>query len=445
MPRLMEMTHPSKKSKREDSRSANAAAAMEMEAADRGQVAAPETEVLGNNKLTESILGFLGYKDIMKSRICCRHFRDAARNTLVPWSDDCTRSYLRETQFLIQNVKNYKAMVAMTTALPNLQQMKIWDIYEGRKEHRYCDGEVPDEKRAAKTAKKAAHDIQMVSNFRQLRHLSISSTQLNGRYPVFFNFPLLQKLEIKYCSSMKGDLKMLKGLPSLKELTVSQTPLLTGNIKSLAVLKNTLEKVNLRYCSKIEGDFKDLADFPLLKSLSLPDSKKITGDLRDVGEDEFPVLECCLELGKGVVGSQYHEFQRISDVPCVAAAIHRLKQRDSFISNLKMLSWKLSRDSPEWYDSSGESGHPSSPFSIDFVQAGSRVGWRWKSSYRYNRGTNSCEINWLDPEPDRESSDYEDYTRELQSLQEDIFCFEGYHQPPSQDEYKRLCEEYYGI
>ena len=58
---------------------------------------------------------------------------------------------------------------------------------------------------------------------------------------------------------------------------------------------------------------------------------------------------------------------------------------------------------------------------------------------------NSCEINWLGPEPDRENSGYEVYDQELQSMQEDIFCFEGYHQPPAQDDYKRLCEEYYGI
>lgn len=245
---------------------------------------------------------------------------------------------------------------------------------------------------------------------------------------------------------MKGDLKMLNGLPSLKELSVSQTPL-TGNIKSLAVLKNTLERVDMPYCREIEGDFKDLADFPLLKYLNFHNTSLVTGDLRDIGENDFPMLEY-LDLGKGVVGSTLHQFQRISDVPTVAAAIHRLKQRDPpFISNLKMFCWSLSRDSPEWYASNGERGHPSSPFSIGFVQVGTRVGWRWKSNvgYMYGYGTNACEINWLDPEPDRESNDYEVYTRESQSLQEDIYCFEGYHQPPSQDEYKRLCEEYYGI
>eukprot|EP00985_Skeletonema_marinoi_P005930 scaffold2572_cov75-Skeletonema_marinoi.AAC.18 len=38
-----------------------------------------------SNNLTAGILGFLGYRDSMRSRICCRKFRDAARTTIVPW------------------------------------------------------------------------------------------------------------------------------------------------------------------------------------------------------------------------------------------------------------------------------------------------------------------------------------------------------------------------
>ncbi len=88
---------------------------------------------------------------------------------------------------------------------------------------------------------------------------------------------------------------------------------------------------------------------------------------------------------------------------------------------------------------------PSPPHTVGFVRVGTRLGWRWLSPGRYDRATNSCEIQWLDPEPGRESSGYEDYIRELESIQDDIFCFEGYDQPPTEEEYNRLCEEYYGI
>eukprot|EP00984_Skeletonema_dohrnii_P033179 scaffold28851_cov72-Skeletonema_dohrnii-CCMP3373.AAC.1 len=397
-----------------------------------------------SNNMTATILGFLGYKDIMRSRICCRKFRDAARATIVSWAEYGTGSYSLssyESHFLVKSVQKHKAMVVMTTALPNLQQISLSRI--GTK-HKYCDGKDPDEEEARCTANCTTHDIQVISTFSKLRSLTMYNAPLNGKYPVLFNFPLLQILEIKYCSYLKWDLNALAGLPSLKELNAVSNDSLTGNITSLSVLKDTLEMVYIRNC-KIEGDFMDLAAFPRLKSLNLTKCSLMTGDMRKIGENDFPMLEE-LGLDADFIGAKYHQFLRISDVASVAEAIYRLKQRDPpLIRNLDFIYWSLSRDSPEWYDQNGENGHPPPPFSIDFVRAGSRDGWRWRALYTHNRVTNSCEINWLDPEPDRESNDYDVYIRELQSIQEDIFCYEGYHQPPTEEEYKRVCEEYYGI
>ncbi len=403
-----------------------------------------------SNKLTSTILGFLGYKDIMRSRICCKKFRDAARTTIVPWVNYChNKSYSRskESQVRVDSEKKYKAMVAMTTALPNLQQLEICKFETGHN-HKYCDGEDPSKWQAAATANLSTHDIQLISKFRHLRRLTLSiGVTMNGRYPALFNFPLLQTLEIVNCCCLKWDLEMLAGLPSLKILShrspFGSPGFLTGNIRSLRTLKNTLRKVRLGN-SKIEGDFMDLADFPRLKSLDLDGCSLISGDMREIGESDFASLKF-LDLGRGklVIGGKQHVFQRISDVPSVAKAIYRLKQRDPpLVKSFDDIYWELSSDSPEHYAHNCERGHPRPPFYIRFVQAGSRVGWRW---YAYSPCTNSCEINWLDPEPDRESSDYEVYDRELQSIEDEIFCFEGYYQPPSEDDYKRLCKEFYGI
>eukprot|EP00984_Skeletonema_dohrnii_P005981 scaffold2120_cov150-Skeletonema_dohrnii-CCMP3373.AAC.4 len=400
-----------------------------------------------SNSLTATILGFLGYKDIMRSRICCKKLRDAARSTIVPWAeyDKSSYSFSLETQFCVNSVKKHKAMVALTTALPNLQQIRLSSIGHG---HKYCEGKDPDEEEAASTADWTTHEIQMISKFTKLRSLSMYATPLNGRYPVLFNFPLLQILKIQYCGNLKWDLNALTKLRCLKELNVDTCDSLTGNIKSLRVLRATLENVyiHIRNC-EIEGDFMDLADFPRLTFLNLTNCSLITGDMREIGENDFPMLES-LHLGEGVIGSNCHKFQHISDVASVAEAVHRLKQRNP-PQNVGYVFWSLSQDSNECYTSNGKAGHPPPPFSIDFVRAGSRVGWRWKATH-YNHGcksrvTNSCEINWLDPEPGRESNDYDVYIRELQSIQEDVFCFEGYHQPPTEEEYKRVCEEYYDI
>ena len=52
-------------------------------------------------------------------------------------------------------------------------------------------------------------------------------------------------------------------------------------------------------------------------------------------------------------------------------------------------------------------------------------------------------MNWLDPEPAKESSDYEQYIEELREIEQrqraDIY--RGFHQPPTEEEYDRLWEE----
>ena len=87
---------------------------------------------------------------------------------------------------------------------------------------------------------------------------------------------------------------------------------------------------------------------------------------------------------------------------------------------------------------------------IRFVEAGSRIGYKWQScdngyAGRYKkRGDSCCKVNWLDPEPDRESSDYAKYIEELQEqeINRHVNIYRGFHQPPTEEEYNRLIEEY---
>ena len=186
------------------------------------------------------IFGYLSPEDIMRSRLNTK-MREAAKKTFVPPAD-----------FVVDSVRSYNAMRAMTTALPNLQQIELNDTPH------YVDGEDPDEFWAADTANFTAHDIDIISNFRKLRILELNFANLNGRYPVLFNFPLLQKLTIVYCDCVKWDLEMLAGMPMLKELECHYNECLTGNISSLRVLKDTLEKVSIVDCKRVEGNFMDL-------------------------------------------------------------------------------------------------------------------------------------------------------------------------------------------
>jgi hypothetical protein len=51
-------------------------------------------------------------------------------------------------------------------------------------------------------------------------------------------------------------------------------------------------------------------------------------------------------------------------------------------------------------------------------------------------------VDWLDPEPDRESSDYAEYVEELQKMNSEVKIFKGFHHPPTEEEYNRLLDRF---
>jgi hypothetical protein len=440
------MSHPTKKQRLKDGHAASADSSDHMVTLDDLSV-----------DLLADIFGFLdGPKDIMCKRQVCRKWEEAVRKTIVPLSEFCVNSLAK-----------FDAMRVMTEALLNLQRIKLGPLGEG---HKYGAGQDPDEAQAAETetAHYTTHDIEIISNFSKLRVLTIDARDyyiqsselgfetpfrpngsvLNGRYPFLFNsFPLLQKLSIFECENLKWDLEMLAGLPMLKELDCVSTEWLsginkcmTGNISSLRVLKDTLEKVSIIGCENVEGNLMDLADFPQLKELDLGGTA-VTGDIRDIGERDFSSLEH-LNLPDSVYGGNGYLFQRISDAPDVARAVYLLKKQRPALKMKQYWCGALSPDSPDWYESVDDDyyGDETPPFYISYVEAGSRLGYRWTT----RQGT-LCEINWLDPEPDEESSDYAKYIIYLQMLNAPLQWsrYRGFHQPPTEEEYDRISEEYH--
>jgi hypothetical protein len=385
--------------------------------------------------LLAMVLGYHCLFDIMRLRCVCKKWKEAARKTIVP-----------PTEFLVDSLDKYNAMTAMTTALPNLQQLSICDIEDeqGEERHKYVDGEDPDQHWADETADCITHEIDIVYNFRQLRILELAEyPPLNGRYPVLFNFPLLEKLSITHCQLIKWDLGMLAGLPLLKELHCYECGVLTGNINSLRVLKDTLELIKITYAHEVDGNFMDLADFPHLRVLNL-NNTAATGDIREIGENRFPMLEY-LYLPGTVYGGMSYKFNRITEVTDFFSSIYDYQRR--ILPLLRDYTWSLSRASPDAYAqyvSPIGLGSFEAPFEISFVQAGSRLGWRWRSYFDgdYNRMT-SCEINWLDPAPRRGiSEDYSVYHEELGRIEVGITVFRGHHQPPAEADYQRICRNH---
>ncbi len=375
-----------------------------------------------------NILSFLDRKDIMRARVS-RKWREAAKITIVTPSSSSEVA----SDFVVDSVRSYKAMSVISTALPNLQQISISNLGH---EDIYHNGEDPDEGLARSTANLPAYDISIISKFRQLREMHMCNAVLNGRFPALFNFPLLEKLSIQYCNYLKFDLDMLQGLPSLKELDCNGNSHLTGNIGSLKTLKDSLEIIIIR-CRNISGNLMDLADFQGLKKLDLR-CTNVSGDIRDIdiGRNDFPALES-LALPRTVHGGIHYAFQHVSEVPGLMNTIHLLLQRTPTLFEKDRLSkafgWSLSKQSPDWYARDDGNGSAPPPFRLQFVQAGTRLGWSWCTFY----GDHLCEINWLDPVPSRDSDDYAAYVEDLKRIERRISIYRGYHQqPPTEQQYR---------
>ena len=169
---------------------------------------------------------------------------------------------------------------------------------------------------------------------------------------------------------------MLSGFPVLEDFYVAHNPYLTGNVKSLRALKNTLREVTIAGCHDVEGDLMAFGDFGLLEKLCLINTK-VRGDIREIQERHFPRLKK-LDLPDGVYGGG--SFDRIADAPEVMHAMFCLKKRIPTLFESRR--WKLSNESPDRYETIvHHSREP--PFWVEFFKADTRTGWNWTNTVRW--------------------------------------------------------------
>lgn len=148
-------------------------------------------------------------------------------------------------KFRVDSIMKYGALMAMSTSMPNLAKISLCNL---NYDIMYSNGEEPDETQAAFTTMRFAVRAfpETMSSFRMLRALELRRAPLNGRYPFLFDFPVLESFKVFECKYFKWDLEMLAGMPILKVLYVMcNENYITGNIKSLRALKDTLERVHI--------------------------------------------------------------------------------------------------------------------------------------------------------------------------------------------------------
>jgi hypothetical protein len=389
---------------------------------------ATSIEILGTDELS-LILGFLHWKDILKARVN-QQWRDAVKITLVPISIINFSPFINaQPEFFIKNRDYGEALSWICNALPMLQCVHCDFSLRCTYNFEVCRGEFSN---MEYFGEKAPVSIRPIAKLQQLRRLSLRRMGLHGQYPFLFNFPELRTLDVSGIACLKWDLTMLKGLPKLEKLACSQSTELTGDLKSLRVIMNSLSEICLRGCERVGGSLMTLADFPKLQKIDLTGTK-VTGDIRDIGPNDFISIKE-MNLSDTIHGGG--NFVTIEDAPEIMLAHHNLKKRHP--SLIQSRYWFLSYNSPQRYDYAGHSSRQP-PLRVEFVKAGSRLGWRWTNGVKGG----SCETQWLDPEPNSTDEGYEKYLQELKhSINNDVDIFRGFNKsPPNQQEHMRRCAE----
>jgi hypothetical protein len=376
---------------------------------------------------------------VQLSRCVSKKSADAVKKTSEPIVASSYR------YFGVNSVLYYNALAVMADAMPGLQQVRLESSKYGEEDFKFNDGEEPEE--IARTAEYTALNIVDVlspANFPNLHALYIDSdAPLNGKYPSLFNFSNLEKLTISRCNTIKFGFDMLAGLPSLKEFECVHNKLATGNLKDLSVCQNTLERIEI-VCSdsSIGGNFMDLANFPHLKSLRLRQTK-VTGQLRDIGDNDFPKLEV-LNLPSTVVGGDRYEIQRVAEAKELINDLLPLRRKRPELFSDRYFHWKLSDESEDIANPRMDEYMPDyHNYCFSFVQAGSRLGWRWEKKFDYTPD-HPFEVHWLDPVPNKKSNDYQAYADVAKSFIPSGAgrFFKGLYEPPSYTVFNRLSRNY---
>ena len=400
------------------------------------------TVVLAIDEIS-SILGYLSWKEILVARVSSK-WRDAARLTFPPQSISPRSMKTRWTtpDYYVRNRDAALALSWLSRDLPRMKTVYVNFSIPSSSQFAIAAGENAESSsrlsdddsiwaqfgRVNQPSPSPPIDLKILESFRHLERLVLYQTDLRGSYPFLFQFKYLKSLDLTGNDEIEWDLAMLSGLPNLEKLAAGGNELVTGNLRSVRALRDTLVSFWLVGCHKIGGTVQDLADFPRLEELSLLHTKVI-GDIRQFGANDFVAIKE-LNLPSGVYG--FGDLQFIQDAPSVMLAKCYLKRRNP--SLFRDISWRLAENSPQRYSAEGIC-HPSCtpPFDVEFVQAGPRIGWRWTNSALGG----SCEVHWLDPEPDVSDNSYEKYLEEVEQIQNDVVFYRGISIPPSREDYRR--------
>lgn len=248
-------------------------------------------DVLGIDILS-LVLSYLDWKEILRARIC-KSWQEAASRTLVPTSCRVYRWKTTE-EYWVRNLSCALALEWLADALPKLQRINFGRAGQSRASFSVKRGILAGDETTGGTnisslrvssARQEQFCLDTLEKFRHLLHLNLEQMRLVGSYPVLFDFPRLQTLNLAWNSRLVWDLSDLSGLPLLQRLHCSSNLELTGSVQSLRHLRSTLVEANFFGCRKVAGLFEDFLDFENLQMLDLRLTRvTVTGNIRNMGK-----------------------------------------------------------------------------------------------------------------------------------------------------------------
>lgn len=367
-------------------------------------------------------LTFLGWKEVVRSRVC-RKFKDAAAMAFTGE---------RAVTCYVETVSDYRSLPMMARAFPDLT--KLW-IGGAENTLHFRDGDEPIQGHGERPPGTQQLDFDALSAFSNLRRLYLCAVEANGRYPrLLSSFHGLQVLVIHCNANMKVDLSDFRHCHQMRRLFLCgdiEDHLITGDIGILSEMQN-LESISINGCSGVTGDLMQLAGSSL-SSLSLS-STGVKVDFDLIENRGFPNLKILTVSGSVTIAS-------VDEARSAVASFYRLENRGIRVKGTPI---SLRKDSPDRYrmyiapqsNNLEEWIYP--PHNIEVVRAGPRVGWRWCGGC----DRSNCEINWLEPVPAQSSEDYSVYVSDMATL-EATGPFKGFYDHPTEEEYREAVNNHY--
>ena len=364
--------------------------------------------------LLARVLSFLGWKDVLKAR-ACRRLREASLVTAIHDEVDIANSS-----------GPHRDLGGFGAALPGMLRVRIPVI---KVDEVSC--------RSVRDT-----DISLLSSFRYIKSLALVRCSLVVQsFPKLFGLTSLQTLKIEGVQDVRFGIANFSSLPNLKVIDCSVCRGLSGSIDYLSHLKCCLEYLRIESCGNIDGELTSaLGEFLALRHLCLRNTN-IRGDIRIIQPRHFPSLkELDIAQNCHIFGSK--PLMTTEEARDLFSAWHRILShpRPLPISEVVKQKVDLHTSSPEYYRPGRYTRYERyPPLTVSFVLVGPRIGYQWRNKFGM-----TCDINWLDAEPDathdRYYVAYRAALRKLE-LEHQGSLYRGYSEPPTEEEWRQIVRE----